>query len=141
MGAYGALKCGILLGDGFSCIGGLSSPPDMLTHMHTPDFPPEEIALYHDIFGSDEEYTGSINDLYAQAALHRNDPVKPDIYMSCGTSDRYLPQSRSMRDALLAADYPLTYRELPGDHNWEVWDAEIQEFLAFAMKRRGAHGA
>ncbi|MCQ2432407.1 MAG: esterase family protein [Clostridia bacterium] len=134
MGAYGALKCGILLGDRFACVGGLSSPPDMLDHMRNPNFPPEEIALYHDIYGTEEEYIGSINDLYAQAAIHGKDAVRPRFYMSCGTSDVYLPLSRSMKDALFATGYDLTYREMPGDHNWEFWDAEIQSFLAFTKE-------
>ncbi len=133
MGAYGALKCGILCADKYSAVGAFSAPPDILHHMRNETFPAEEHALMHDIFGTEEEYRGSINDLYAQALIHAADALKARIYMSCGTEDIFLTQSRTMYDALTAAAYDVTYHETSGDHNWDFWNAEIENFLKFLV--------
>jgi S-formylglutathione hydrolase FrmB len=49
--------------------------------------------------------------------------------MVCGTEDGLLYCNRSLRDTLIDKGFNVTYKEAPGDHNWEFWDAEIQPVL------------
>ena len=69
MGAYGAIKFGMLRPDMFSYVGSFSPAGDMAHHMNNPEFPDWEHRLYHDIFGTEEEYHAEDGDLYTQAPL------------------------------------------------------------------------
>ncbi|MBQ8576738.1 MAG: esterase family protein [Clostridia bacterium] len=129
MGAYGAIKFGMLRPDLFSYVGAFSPPPDMAHHMNNPDFPDWEHWLYHDIFGTEEEYHASENDLYTQAPLRRDAVGDTKFFLYCGTEDVYLPQSQSIANALSDADYDMVYKESPGDHNWWFWNRVAWEFI------------
>lgn len=51
------------------------------------------------------------------------------MYMTCGTEDDLIENNRELRDFLLENGVDLTYREGPGKHNWEFWDAYIKKVL------------
>ena len=72
---------------------------------------------------------GSVNDLFAAASQLKDSPLRPEIYMWCGTEDFLYDQNVRMRDHLCALGYPLRYEESPGDHQWKYWDAKIQTVL------------
>jgi S-formylglutathione hydrolase FrmB len=56
-------------------------------------------------------------------------PLRPAIYLCCGTEDRLLPQSRTIRTLLEDAGFAVTYVEGPGNHNWDFWDTYIKKAL------------
>lgn len=130
MGAYGALKFGMLHPDLFSFVGSFSPAPDIADHMNCPDYPAWEKNLYHDIFGSEEDYHQSKNDLFAQAPLRAHDAEQTAFYICCGTEDRFLPQTRSIVRVMEQSAYHLTYRESPGNHDWHFWNRAIRDFIS-----------
>lgn len=53
----------------------------------------------------------------------------PQIYFSCGESDELIAQSRRLADELTKMKISYQYREIPGRHEWPVWDREIQAIM------------
>ena len=54
------------------------------------------------------------------------------LYFAMGTQDgfrSFLPVHRMFTDSLRVAKIPYEYHELPGGHNWQFWDREIQPLL------------
>ncbi len=137
MGAYGAIKFGMLYPDRYSVVGAFSPPPDIAWHMKNPDFPDWEHRLYHDIFGTEEEYHQSDNDLYTVAAKHAEAAKNTKFYLWCGTEDVYLPQSRSIAKTLLENGYDVTYKESAGDHSWWYWNPASWEFMQLLPTKEG----
>ena len=137
MGAYGAIKFGMLRPDMFSYVGAFSPPPDMAHHMNNPAFPEWEHRLYHDIFGTEEEYHAEDGDLYTQAPLRAEAAKNTKFFLYCGTEDVYLPQSRSIAKALSDADYDMVYAESAGDHNWYFRNRVVKEFILELPLRKG----
>ncbi len=124
MGGYGALKLGLRAPEVYSKVASLSGGLDAAA-----------IALQRgtgywvDIFGRGDEIDGSFNDLFTAAEEMKDSPIRPDIYMWCGTEDFLYSQNTKMRDHLRALGYNLLYEESPGDHQWKYWDAKIQTVL------------
>ncbi|MBP3917766.1 MAG: prolyl oligopeptidase family serine peptidase [Clostridia bacterium] len=137
MGAYGAIKFGMQQPERFCCVGAFSPPPDMEMHMYNPDFEEWEHKLYHDIFGTDEEYHASTNDLYAQAPLCAARAKNTKFYLYCGTEDVYLPQARSIAKTMQDAGYGISYEESAGSHNWAYWNGVLPQFLNKLPLKKG----
>lgn len=72
---------------------------------------------------------GSENDLFTAAEALRDSPLRPSVYMWCGTEDFLYNMSARMRGHLCALGYDLTYEESPGDHQWLYWDKKIVDAL------------
>jgi enterochelin esterase-like enzyme len=53
----------------------------------------------------------------------------PRLAFDCGTDDHLLDQNRRFHAFLDARGIRHTYREHPGGHTWEYWDAHVQEAL------------
>jgi S-formylglutathione hydrolase FrmB len=62
----------------------------------------------------------------------------PQLYLSIGTSDKYLGTNRDFVRLLSTLKIPFRYRELPGGHEWVVWDPELKRVLAFLAPLIGA---
>lgn len=56
---------------------------------------------------------------------------RPPLLQICGTEDFLYADNLRFRDAALQAEYPLSYRERPGSHEWGFWDRAIQEVLTW----------
>lgn len=136
MGGYGALKCGLLAPETFSCVASLSGGVDVADICETAANHPEEEdddpQLWFDIFGPGNEVRGSDNDLFAVAErLKASGKPLPKVYMWCGTEDFLYKANQRMRAHLTKLEYDLTYEECPGDHQWKYWDAKIQTVLSW----------
>jgi S-formylglutathione hydrolase FrmB len=59
----------------------------------------------------------------------------PYVYLDCGTEDPLLSSSRSLAAILLERKIPHEYRQLPGKHNWQYWDTQVQEVLRIAARK------
>lgn len=55
----------------------------------------------------------------------------PALRVDCGVDDFLIEENRAFDAHLTALDIPHEYEEHPGGHNWEYWDAHIQETVAF----------
>ena len=125
MGGYGALKCGLRAPEVFSKVASLSGA----VNMRMREVAPEAEGYWSDIFGDMKQFAGSFNDLMTAAEELKDSPVRPDVYMWCGTEDFLHEQNVAMRRQLNALGYNLVYEESPGDHQWKYWDAKIQTVL------------
>jgi S-formylglutathione hydrolase FrmB len=74
---------------------------------------------------------GSEHDLFRLAREVARGPVKPRLYVCCGTEDFIYPQNVHFRDVLSELPLDLTYEEGPGNHDWSYWDRMIQNVLAW----------
>ena len=56
---------------------------------------------------------------------HKNDSVKPKLFIGIGKQDGLYDQNQPFRKVLTDNGYDLTYRESDGVHSWEFWDEYI----------------
>jgi S-formylglutathione hydrolase FrmB len=59
----------------------------------------------------------------------------PAIYLDCGTEDILFSTNRGYADLLVQRKIPHEFRELPGSHNWQYWDQQVQVILSLAAQR------
>ena len=120
------MKCGLRAPEVFSKVASLSGGVDAADLMvnRAGDNP-----FWVDVFGPAESVKGSFNDLFAAAEELKDSPIRPQVYMWCGTEDFLYESNVRMREHLDALGYDLTYEESPGDHQWKYWDEKIQTVL------------
>lgn len=132
MGGYGALRLGLALPERFAAVASFSGALDVVKRCRAGGPPGSRInrAELEAIYGRELQVEGTSADLWSlsQKVAAGSGP-KPALYLSCGTEDELLPESRAFRDHLESVKLPVTYRESPGDHEWGYWDAEIQSAL------------
>ena len=138
MGGYGALKLGVKHPEMFAFAASMSGALDaaVWTESDLRDF---GVALPRSImetFGPAGSPTRVANDL---TKLVREFPADrltslPYLYLDCGTEDGLLSFSRRLADLLRERKIPHEYRELPGNHNWDYWNAQALEVLAVAAR-------
>ena len=71
------------------------------------------------------------NDLFALtavlAAVEKQD--KPQLFLTCGLSDPLYLENLHYRAHLDRLQYPYTYAEWAGGHDWEFWDASLRKAI------------
>lgn len=133
MGGYGAFRHALGDPDRFFAAGSFSGPLAIDSWMEVVA-KVGGIQIYNTefshIFG--KQVKGSPNDL---SALLSGVPEGrlPLLYQSCGTEDPLLETNRLFASA---AGNSVVYHEVPGGHDWDVWDGEIQKFMDFALSKR-----
>ena len=129
MGGYGAWKIGMREGN-FAGVASFSGALDV--HALAGRGNLDDRRYWEDIFGDIDAIPGSQEDVYAltEGMIASGKPM-PRLYLSCGTEDWLLPATRRMRDLLAAHAVPCEYREAPGNHNWEFWDAELERMMHY----------
>lgn len=124
MGGYGTLK--LLLNKPEQYMGGAAFSAATDARCFNEICPDEFKCIY----GSEEQLSGSINDLFAMAAkLAAASGPKPKIFQCCGTEDMLYRDNVRFRDFVKTTSLDCEYREYPGGHNWEFWDRHIMEGL------------
>jgi S-formylglutathione hydrolase FrmB len=73
---------------------------------------------------------GSDFDLYALSEKADTTSL-PKLLIDCGTEDFLIEENRAFHRHLEAHAIPHQYREYSGAHNWEYWDAHVQDALEF----------
>jgi putative tributyrin esterase len=86
-------------------------------------------------FGSDSVSWMSRDPARLLLQLQRRGGPIPQIYADVGTSEIVLSQNQTFRDAMVAANIPITYVESPGDHDWREWRAQLPFSLRFIAER------
>ena len=61
----------------------------------------------------------------------------PYFFIACGAQDGVLPASRSLATQLRDRQIRSELREVPGGHDWNVWDSQVRAFLDVATTRPG----
>ena len=140
MGGMGALKIAIHRPDRFAAVGCLSAGYTN-RRFHEPEPGTLRERRYFWAYGADgpepaeAELLGRCGDIATGVAA--GVARAPRIYHACGTEDSLLRNARMTRDffeAFPGNPFSYTYREYPGRHNWEFWEARLAEMLDFLQK-------
>lgn len=134
MGGYGAIKFGLKYSDKFALVGSFSGALDAATRgQNHPYLRPSIIS----VFGAEDSQTRKDNDIFRLVKDLPGEKIKdlPFIYADCGTEDGFFQINRDFADLLRERKIPHEFRELPGKHDWNFWNAQVREFLELAEKR------
>ena len=138
MGGYGALKFAVKHPELFVFAASLSGALDAASWTEA-DLKGFEFIwkTLQPVYGTADSETRTANDL---GKLYRELPAArigtlPFIYVDCGTEDGLLQTNRAFVDILLKQKIAHEYRQLPGNHAWTYWDAQVQEVLRIAAKK------
>lgn len=127
MGGYGAMRTALSRPDLF--VSANSHSGALLYPIEKPDKSPLMMSEHRRIFGPNP--AGTDNDLNTLAARLARLTDRPKLLIDCGTQDFLLEQNRAFHATLDALKIEHTYREFPGDHNWDFWDTHIRDALEF----------
>ena len=87
--------------------------------------------LFHFIFGSPEEFAGSVDDtrdLLEQCA--KTAEQLPRLYLSCGTADSLFPANKAFAERAKELGYSVKFHiEKEMGHSWRFWDLEVEKLL------------
>ncbi len=141
MGGYGAMKLGLkypqLFAAAASLSGALASArPEWLESLHEDGIR----KVIEADFGPSDNPARVSNDpfeLVKKISLSQ----LPQLYFSVGESDRLIEDNRKFARLLAELKIPYQYREVPGPHEWPVWDEQIQVVLALQAPVIGAGAA
>jgi S-formylglutathione hydrolase FrmB len=138
MGGYGALLLGLKYHTLFTAAASLSGVVSSAEPSFE-QFVTDEVAkrIIENDFGPFDNPGRDENDLFR---LVREIPASqmPQLYLSIGTSDKYLGTNRDFVRLLSTLKIPFRYNELPGGHEWGVWDPELKRVLALQAPVIGA---
>ncbi len=133
MGGYGALRNGLKYHETFGYIAGLSSAliVDGL-QKRTNDHPffIERRDFAEAIFGNlDKVMESDKNPKWLAKQLVEAKAELPKVFLTCGTEDGLIVGSRKLRDDLKLLGYDVTWKEGPGNHEWDFWNRGIKDVL------------
>lgn len=141
MGGFGALRLALGRPGDFavaaSLSGAVAAPDWTVAEMRRRAFDPDLQRSVLDAFGPEGAPAHRRNSLATLlAALPPRAPL-PFLYLDCGTEDElgFLEDNRALARALQTRGIPHEFRELPGRHEWSLWDRQIQEVLRLLESR------
>jgi enterochelin esterase-like enzyme len=86
------------------------------------------------IYGPPDSPTRQQNNVY-QLVEKASPGSFPYLYLAVGTTDTLaLPGNREMTALLQKRGFRYEYHEVPGGHEWPVWDREVLNFLQLAER-------
>jgi S-formylglutathione hydrolase FrmB len=134
MGGYGALKFALKYPDKFAIAGSFSGALDGPLRGQDHQFLRPSIMS---VFGAENSETRKDSDIFRIAREVPADKIKdlPFLYFDCGTEDWLLQPNRDFAELLLKQKIPHEYRQLPGKHDWNFWNAEVWEFFGVVLKK------
>ncbi|HEX8000040.1 MAG TPA: alpha/beta hydrolase family protein [Pyrinomonadaceae bacterium] len=139
MGGYGALKFGFKHPEMFAFAASLSGATDAATWVDSEvrRVSPALARSVMETFGPMGSQTRTANDLMK---IVREFPAArfaqlPYVYLDCGTEDFLMQANRNFSALLLERKIPHEFRQLPGNHNWAYWDAQVREVLRIASQK------
>jgi putative tributyrin esterase len=109
MGGYGATRLGLQRPDMFGAVGAISA------------------AL------STGRRPGDVANLVAALTAE----TSPYFFIACGLADSVLPASRELAAQLRGRQIRAELREVPGGHDWTVWDSQVKAFFDALAKLPG----
>ena len=132
MGAYGALRNGLANCETFGGIIALSCAmvAGSLTSLVRDDPFFLRRAFLESTFGDLPAVPGSDKDPVRLAAdLVYCDRPRPRVFLACGLQDPLLEPNRYLARELAGKGLSVDYREAPGGHDWDFWNAELPAAL------------
>jgi putative tributyrin esterase len=138
MGGYGALRMALAHPDRYAAAASFSGALDIPRRLREAGKEGSRIsrAEWISIFGPELQAKGTNADLDHLAATAAQSRPRPELFLSCGTEDELIDESRAFRDRLIQLHYDHIYEEHPGDHEWGYWDTSIQRVLDWLPLRK-----
>ncbi len=137
MGGYGALKFGVKHPEMFALAASMSGAFGAASWTDKELGPGGMRDSLLQIFGPADSPTRAANDLFKlvrEVSAKKIAPL-PYFYFDCGTEDFLFSSNRELASLLVELKVPHQYRQLPGTHNWQYWDAQVQEVLKIAAQK------
>ena len=131
MGGYGTFKLALNQPERFAAAASLSGSVDIQALFENDSQLDDNIIRQFDlIFGGQDKFRYSMNDLRHMAELRKEDTELPRLYMCCGKDDSLYEVNQRYLTHLEKLGIPVTYEEEDGyGHVWEYWDKKIQRVL------------
>ncbi len=137
MGGYGALKLGLKYPQFFAAAASLSGALAAARWREKPGPDPVFKTLIEGVFGPRDNPERERNDPFTLIGKLPAADV-PHLYLAIGSQDFLLEENREFVRLLATLKIPYEYREVPGKHEWPVWDQQIQVVLALQAPVIGA---
>ena len=138
MGGYGALRLGLARPECFAAAASFSGALDYVRRLRDAGRTGSRIsrAEWDGIAGEGADAAGGDSDLWhlARRVASGTGP-KPAIYLSCGTEDELIADSRAFHGHLAGIDYGHFYEEGPGMHDWAYWDDQVGRAIRWLPMR------
>lgn len=132
MGGYGALKLALKHPARFASVVAHSSALDLARMLR-------DGSAVRDLQVALDGRLDPGDDCFALAGrLARSAGPRPAIAFDCGLGDQFLADNRRFHARLERLGIAHRYREHPGGHDWEYWDAHLDAALAFHRARLGS---
>ena len=128
MGGYGAVRLALSHPDRYGAAASMSGALDITRAMADPARAELSRRIFDDAVTPDE-------DLFALLERARS---LPPLHLSCGTEDPLLDATTGFADAARAAGHDVTVDLRPGSHEWSLWDALIEDVIAWLPLGRTA---
>lgn len=139
MGGFGAVHTGLAYPETFSKIISLSAA--LIVHKVAamkPDDPNLDgianYAYYRLMFGEPGKLLESRNnpEVLVRELMEKGSPL-PALYLAIGTEDFLYEDNQIFRRFLESQNFPFTYREGPGVHDYNFWNPQIDSSLRWLM--------
>ncbi len=135
MGGYGSLKMALKHPDEFALAASMSGSVNAARYSDKDaadwELHAQSIAR---TFGPADSPTRAANDLFAlvRARAPGRPTTFPYIYMDCGTEDGLVTANRNFAALLTEKQIVHEFHEIPGIHNWDLWEKRIRVIFALA---------
>ena len=128
MGGYGAMKWALRQPERFAAAASLSGALH-LERLRSLPARPEDPQLFTRVFG-DEPVGDTPHDLWW--LIGRADPTQlPTLWVGCGIDDPLHDSNVRFVEVCAAAGIDVATSFVDGEHEWGLWDREIQHVLAW----------
>lgn len=138
MGGYGAMTLGLRHPDMFAAIASMSGALGSAQPAFSkPIAEPKLRKVFDDDFGALDNPVRAEEDPFELIKKVPADKL-PDLYFSIGSSDFLLKNNLDFLELLTKLKVRFRYSEVPGKHEWPVWDEQIRVILAMQAPILGA---
>jgi len=139
MGGYGAFKFALKYPGQFAFAGSTSGAFGVTRYAEKDTGKGAAWETFLKLFGPVGSQTRKANDLFELIVELPTARISslPYFYFDCGTEDSPLifNANRELDQLMLQKKIPHEFRELPGNHSWAYWDAQVQEVLKIAAQK------
>lgn len=138
MGGYGSLKMALKHPDEFALAASMSGSVNAARYTDQDaagwDLHARSIASS---FGPPDSPTRAANDLFAllRARAPGRPATFPYLYLDCGTEDALVVANRNFAALLTEKQLVHEFHEVPGIHNWDLWEKRIRVIFALADEK------
>lgn len=130
MGGYGAVRNGFKYFKTFSYIGAFSGALHFFETARESPFGASDSYIDRKKAGkSDLNPKVCLDKLLKSAKGDKS--LYPHVYLSCGEEDDLMEANVIYRDYLKQKGIDVKWHSMPGGHEWDVWRAEIRNFIDF----------